>query len=110
MTKRIKLPNDREGFTRKVCVGKATLYITINSDEKGPREVFAKADEGCQPESDVIAGLASIALQGGPYEEVRDRIIRFLRYRRSDPAGSIGQPLSISDAIGKVLEETKGTA
>jgi hypothetical protein len=105
MTKRIKLPNDREGLTHKICVGKATLYVTVNCDEKGPRELFCKADEGTQPEADVIAGLASIALQGGPYEEVLERIVRFLRFRRSDPAGGPGQPLSVSDAIGRVLDE-----
>ncbi len=108
MTKRVKMPTDRSGLTHKIQVGKVTLYVTLNLDAEGKvREVFCKSDEGHQAESDGLAGLVSIALQGGPYAEVLDRVVKFLRFRRYPPHGGPGQAISISDAIGRVIEATK---
>jgi hypothetical protein len=106
VSKRIKLPTDRlPGITVKQRVGVTTLYTTVNRDAEGKvRECFCKADEGNQAEADGLAGLVSIALQGGGYEEVFHRVVKFLRHRRYPPHGAPGGPVSISDALGRALE------
>jgi len=101
------LPSNRQGLTRKIAVGEVTLYITVNRDANGAvREVFTKADQGEQANADGIAELSSLLLQYGcPVA----KLVEHLRFRRYEPSGCIGQPCSISDAIGMVLEdESKG--
>jgi len=101
---RQRLPTTRiPGKTRKIQVGSCTLYITVNRDDDGSiREVFAKADEGQKPHADGLAELSSLLLQ---YECPVKTVVQHLRYRRYEPSGCIGQPCSISDAIGMVLED-----
>ena len=104
---RQRLPATRPGETKKVEVGPVTLYITINRDADGAiREVFAKADQGEQPHADGLAELTSLLLQ---YNCPVKTVVQHLRYRRYEPSGCIGQPCSISDAIGMVLEEEEVT-
>ena len=100
MTTRTKPPTDRSGQTQKLRVGPVTLYVTVNG--RPPIEVFAKADEGHQPEADGLAEMASLALQYGCPAGV---VAAHLRYRRYEPHGGPGQPCSISDAIGAAIEE-----
>ena len=100
---RQRLPATRPGEIKKVEVGPVTLYITVNRDANGAiREVFAKADEGQKPHADGLAELSSLLLQ---YECPVKTVVQHLRYRRYPPAGIVNQPCSISDAIGKVLED-----
>ena len=102
---RQRLPATRKGKTIKIQVGPCTLYITINRNADGAiREIFIKADQGEQPHADGLAELASLLLQ---YECPVKKLVQHLRYRRYPPAGCIGQPCSISDAIGMVLEDEK---
>jgi len=99
---RQRLPDLRRGKTHKVQVGLCTLYLTVNASAAGlPLEVFGKADEGHQGEVDGLCILASLALQHGCPAET---IARHLRHRRYPPHGIAGQPCSLSDAIGRVLE------
>ena len=106
MSTRVKLPTDREGEVTKVKLGIASLYITANKGSDGLlRELFGSGDDNTKPELDGLCGLVSIALQGGTYKEVLRRIIKFLRYRRYEPMGGIGQPCSVSDALAQVMEK-----
>lgn len=96
------MPSIRSGRTHKVRVGDVSLYVTVNRDDAGQiREVFVKADEGHNAEADGLAIMASLALRHGCPVDV---VARHLRFRRYPPHGGPGQPLSISDGIGKVLE------
>ena len=100
---RTRLPATRQGKTTKYHVGKVTLYLTVNRTSNGqPLEVFGKADEGHQGEVDGLCILASLALQHGC---PAGTIARHLRHRRYPPEGIAGQPCSLSDAIGRVLEQ-----
>lgn len=94
------LPPTREGTTRKMRVGPVTLYVTVNGNP--PIEVFAKADEGYNAEADGMCIMASLALRHGAPAET---VARHLRFRQYPPHGGPGQPCSISDAIGRAIEE-----
>ena len=99
---RQRLPDVRRGKTHKLKVGACTLYLTVNPSADGsPLEIFGKADEGHQGEVDGLCILASLALQYGCPAAT---IARHLRHRRYSPEGIAGQPCSLSDAIGRVLE------
>ncbi len=95
------LPTTRHGRTTKFRAGPVSLYVTVNSDGGKVREVFAKASDGHQAEADGLALMASLAMRSGCQAET---VARHLRFRRYEPAGGPGQPLSISDAIGRAIE------
>lgn len=99
----MSMPTTRRGRTHKMQVGVVTLYITVNRDDSGNvREVFCKADEGHQAEADGLAELSSLLLQ---HDCPPEKLVRHLRFRRYEPHGFAGQPCSISDAIGRAIEE-----
>ena len=100
-----KPPVTRKGRTHKVEVGACTLYVTVNRDAKGSIcEVFCKADEGQNGHADAICRQISLGLQGrGDLETT----IRHLRHDRTPPNGGPGQPASIYDALGVVLERER---
>ena len=103
MSERKRLPTDRHGQTSKSKIGKSSIYITVNRNEEGEiLECFGKADDGHTSDIEGLCILTSIALQfGAPVQTIVDK----LRYRRYEPSGGPGQPLSISDALARVLEE-----
>jgi len=97
------MPTNRTGRTHKTRVGPVTLYVTVNRDGEGKiREVFVKADEGNNAEADGLAIMASLAMRHGCPPET---VARHLRFRQYPPHGLPGQPCSISDAIGRVIED-----
>lgn len=102
MTVRQRLTPTRSGKTHKLVVGPVELYITVNHGDEGqPLEMFTKATEGYQAEADGLSILISLALQYGAPAAV---VAKHLRHRRYAPHGLPGQPCSISDALGRVLE------
>ena len=104
---RDRLSTDRRGQTHKVEVGKVTLYITVNKSGNGKiMECFCKADQGEQAHAGGLAELSLLLLQ---YNCPVKTVVQHLRYRRYEPSGCIGQPCSISDAIGMVLEDEEAT-
>jgi hypothetical protein len=69
MTQRLTLPARRHHVTQKVRIPGRTLYISVH-DDPTPAELFLRVKGlGCTAETialyDVIARLASIALQHG---------------------------------------------
>lgn len=100
---RHKLPTDRTGQVHKLKLGAASLYVVVNLDEnRNPRECFGYGDDGVKAELDGLCGLVSIALQ---HDTPLERIVRFLAFRRYPPHGGPGQPVSVSDALARVLRE-----
>jgi len=104
---RIKPPRDDHGnitgHVHKVKLGGLSLFIIINTNDHGEVvELFNYERTGHQGEIDGIAGLVNIALQHGT--PLRP-IVKFLLNRKYEPQGIAGQPKSISDAIGRMLNE-----
>ncbi len=101
-------PQVTKGITEKVQTGCGKLYVTINEDEHGPCEIFARMGKagGCAASQiDAQARLISMALRSNvdPHS-----IVKQLKGMRC-PSPSLlpqngGKILSCSDALAKVLE------
>jgi ribonucleoside-diphosphate reductase alpha chain len=102
-------PQITRGVTVKVQTGCGKLYVTINEDEKGPCELFARMGKagGCAAaQLDAQARLISMALRSNvdPHS-----IVKQLKGLRC-PSPSLlpqkgGRILSCSDALARVLEQ-----
>lgn len=102
-----KRPEVTTGITQRLETGCGHIYITINSDEKGPCEVFVQMGKvgGCaSAQLEAIARLASLALRSGIKLE---SIIRQLKgIRCPSPMWHKGKMItSCADAIGHALEQ-----
>jgi len=95
------------GVTRKMEVGCGNLYITMNEDEQGLFEVFARLGKagGCaDAQLEAIGRLISLCLRSGI--EPKDIIKQLKGIRCPNPLLSRGGTiLSCPDAIAKALEE-----
>ncbi|MBC7293024.1 MAG: TSCPD domain-containing protein [Thermoleophilia bacterium] len=83
------------------------MYVTVNEDEFGPREVFANMGKagGCASAStEAIGRLISLAFR---YGVPPDKIVKQLKGIRCHVPHGFGpnQILSCPDAIGKALAE-----
>ncbi|KAA0002002.1 MAG: vitamin B12-dependent ribonucleotide reductase [Thermoplasmata archaeon] len=95
------------GVTRKMEVGCGNLYVTMNEDEHGLFEVFARLGKagGCaDAQLEAIGRLISLCLRSGI--ETRDIIKQLKGIRCPNPLLTRGGTiLSCPDAIAKALEE-----
>jgi ribonucleoside-diphosphate reductase alpha chain len=101
-------PEVLTGKTYKVKTGYGNLYVTVNDDERGaPFEVFAslgKTGGFYQEVSEGICRMISMALRSGI--KVSEIISSLKGIRGPMPVfTNKGTILSLSDAIGQVLEE-----
>ncbi len=99
-------PEITNGITQKIETGCGHLYITINSDEKGPCEVFTQMGKvgGCaSAQLEAIARLTSLCLRSNLKLE---SIIRQLRgIRCPSPMWHKGKIItSCSDGVSQSLE------
>ncbi len=95
------------GETREKVTGCGSLYVTINEDEYGPREVFANMGKagGCASAStEALGRLISLAFRyGAPPEKIAKQLKGI---RCHVPLGfGPNQVLSCPDAIGKALAD-----
>ena len=95
------------GETREKTTGCGSLYVTINEDDYGPREVFANMGKagGCASAStEAIGRLISLAFRYGAPPE---KIAKQLKGIRCHAPSGLGpnQVLSCPDAIGKAMGE-----
>ncbi|HHH78090.1 MAG TPA: vitamin B12-dependent ribonucleotide reductase [Thermoplasmatales archaeon] len=107
----VKRPKPRpvvvRGVTRKVSTGCGNLYVTMNEDEDGLFEVFARLGKagGCaDAQLEAIGRLISLCLRSGVKTE---EIVKQLKaIRCPSPLLARGGPiLSCPDAVAKALEE-----
>jgi ribonucleoside-diphosphate reductase alpha chain len=95
------------GETREKVTGCGSLYVTVNEDDYGPREVFANMGKagGCASAStEAIGRLISLAFR---YGVPPDKIVKQLKGIRCHVPLGFGpnQILSCPDAIGKALAD-----
>jgi len=100
-------PTSLRGTTMKQRTGCGNLYITINEDESGVFEVFARLGKtgGCaSSQTEAISRLISLSLRSGiDYNSILEQLKGI---RCSSPIVGIGSVvLSCPDAIAKALEK-----
>ena len=95
------------GVTRKTSTGCGNLYVTMNEDEHGLFEVFARLGKagGCaDAQLEAVGRLVSLCLRSGIKPE--DIIKQLKAIRCPNPLLTRGGPiLSCPDAIAKAIEE-----
>jgi len=94
------------GSTEKIGTGCGSLYVTVNQDEQGPFEVFARLGKtgGCAAtQTEAISRLVSLALRSGL--DIHSTLRQLKGIRCPAPLWDNGsQVLSCPDAIGKAIE------
>jgi len=100
-------PKVTSGITAEIKTGCGTLYVTINSDEHGPVEVFLRLGKsgGCgAAQTEAIGKLVSLCLACGIEIEEIARKLKGIRCPSSCFYDG-NTVTSCADAVAKVLEQ-----
>ncbi len=95
------------GVTRALPTGCGKLYITVNSDERGPFEVFGNMGKagGCaSSQTEALARLMSLALRSGISPEHLVKQLKGISCHMPAWERGGGRILSCADAFAKGLE------
>jgi len=99
-------PELTTGTTRRIQTGCGKLYVTINSDENGPFEIFTQMGKagGCAAsQAEAISRLVSLALRSGiPPEEICSELMGISCHRVVWQKGV--RITACADAIGKAIQ------
>ncbi len=102
-----KRPVVLHGFTEKVKTSRGTLYVTVNTSNGKPIEVFAnigKSGGDISALSEAIGRLISIALQNGVH--VKSIINTLISITGAQPIWNNGRLIkSVPDAIAQILRD-----
>ena len=97
------------GYTERIKIGCGELYVTVNFDDDGVREIFTTNGKsgGCHSQSEATCRMVSTALK---YNIPTDVIIKQLKGIRcpSSIKNSGGCSLSCPDAIARCIEKCIG--
>jgi ribonucleoside-diphosphate reductase alpha chain len=103
-------PDVMEGKTYKVNTGEGVMYVTVNTNEGKPFEVFAsigKAGGNAAAMSEAISRMVSLSLRSGVDINVIEK--QLIGISGPAPVWHNGeQILSMPDAIGKILKRYYG--
>ena len=100
-------PDEVRGVTRALPTGCGKLYITVNSDDRGPFEVFGNMGKagGCaSSQTEALARLMSLALRSGISPENVVRQLKGISCHMPAWERGGGRILSCADAFAKGLE------
>jgi ribonucleoside-diphosphate reductase alpha chain len=97
------------GYTERVQTEEGRVYITVNYDEAGPREVIANLGKGGGVLSSLVEALGRVVSIGLKYNVPVGEFFTSLRGIRSGSPVGFGpnQIFSVPDAIAKVLGEAQ---
>jgi ribonucleoside-diphosphate reductase alpha chain len=105
--KPLKRPQYLQGFTEVIKTGYGNLYVTVNTYEGRPFEVFVqigKSGYTTMADAEAIGRLASLALRSGI--NVKDVVEQLEGIGGASPVFSEGKlVMSIPDAIAAVLRK-----
>ncbi len=106
-SKEFSRPKSLHGFTDKIKTSRGTLYVTVNTVDKKPVEVFAnigKSGGDISALSEAIGRLISIALQNNV--DVKNIIDTLISITGAQPIWNNGRLVkSVPDAIAQILKE-----
>ena len=100
-------PETVTGVTRALPTGCGKLYITVNSDDRGPFEVFGNMGKagGCaSSQTEALARLMSLALRSGIAPEHLVKQLKGISCHMPAWERGGGRILSCADAFAKGLE------
>ncbi|MBC7129419.1 MAG: vitamin B12-dependent ribonucleotide reductase [Thermoplasmatales archaeon] len=101
-------PAVMRGITRKLPTGCGNLYVTMNEDEKGLFEVFARLGKagGCaDAQLEAVGRLVSLCLRSGVKPEAIIKQLKLIRCPNPSNLMKGVKILSCPDAIAKAIEE-----
>ena len=100
-------PDEVHGVTRALPTGCGKLYITVNSDDRGPFEVFGNMGKGggcASSQTEALARLMSLALRSGISPENVVRQLKGISCHMPAWERGGGRILSCADAFARGLE------
>ena len=101
--------NILHGYTKKIAIGCGSLYVTVNFDDDGLREIFVNNGKGggCASQTEATTRLFSTALKYNiPYEILVDQLkgIRCPSCIKSKNAEALSCPDAIIKCVAECME------